>query len=96
VLSANSIYNTAIGECSGVMLKLPDGKTKGMGFCVRNDKDGDTETLRWPLAPGATTGTWQMIGGTGKFANTQAHHGWWEPIYADGKMSIDNWGGNCR
>jgi hypothetical protein len=96
VTSPNSIYNNAIGECSGVMLKNPDGKLEGMGYCVRNDKDGDTETLRWTLPAGATRGTWQMIGGTGKFAKTQAHHGWWEGSFSDGKVSINNWGGNCR
>ena len=85
-----------IGECNGVFLTMPDGKSKGSGQCLRRDKDGDTYSLEWAIAPGAERGTWKGITGTGKFARESANSGWWQNAAADGKVFATKWGGTCN
>jgi len=90
-----NIYNMATGRCTGVFLVMPGGKVAGSGFCLRKDKDGDTESLSWELPVGADKGTWKQAGGTGKFAG-KTDSGWWQPTVNDGKMTVTRWGGNCK
>jgi hypothetical protein len=86
------IYNLHMGECSGTLLTTPDGKSGGSGFCIRKDKDGDSASIAWELAPGADKGTWRATGGTGKYADLQAR-GWWMPVASDGgKLGVNRWG----
>ena len=95
MVSPDSNYNGSTGECSGTYLTTPDGKTQGMGYCARRDKDGDTNSISWHLAPGAVKGTWKSTGGTGKFAGKQ-NSGWFQGAWADGAMSASKWGGKCQ
>jgi hypothetical protein len=95
IISDNSDMGGTTGECAGTYLSTPDGKTQSMGYCARRDKDGDTYSLSWHTAPGATRGTWKSTGGTGKFAGKQ-NSGWYEVAWSDGMMVATVWGGNCR
>ena len=93
--SPGTIYNNATGECSGITLTTPDGKTQSMGYCARRDKDGDTQSIAWHSAPGAEKGVWKATGGSGKFAGKQ-DSGWFQFARGDGKMAVTNWGGTCQ
>jgi hypothetical protein len=88
--------NLSVGECNGTFLSLPNGQSKGSGFCERRDKDGDTYSLEWAIAPGAEKGTWKGLTGTGKFARESANSGWWQNAAADGKVFATKWGGTCN
>lgn len=87
-------YNLTIGECSGSLVNLPNGTSKSSGHCARRDKDGDTYSLEWAMAPGAERGTWKATAGTGKFAR-RTDSGWWQNAAADGKIFATKWGGRC-
>jgi hypothetical protein len=93
--SDDSIYHLATGECSGAALTTPDGKVHVSGYCVRRDKDGDTQSIEFSQAAGAEKGVWKSTGGTGKFAG-KSHSGWFQDVRTDGKMAISKWGGNCK
>lgn len=93
--SPDSVYDNTTGECSGVILATPDGKTQAMGYCARRDKDGDTQSISWHSAPGADKGVWKATGGSGKFAGRQ-DSGWFQNAVSDGKMSVSKWGGTCK
>lgn len=95
LISENSIYHLAMGECSGTVLATPDGKMRISGHCARRDKEGDTQSIEFAIAAGAEKGVWKSTGGTGKFAG-KADSGWFQGIASDGKMSVSRWGGNCR
>jgi hypothetical protein len=88
-------YNLTIGECSGSVVNTPDGKATASGACARRDKDGDSYSVEWGIAPGAERGLWKQIAGTGKFAGKPAS-GWYQSVVADGKMFADKWGGSCE
>ena len=91
-----SVWNLNIGECSGTIVMLPDGKSTGSGHCARKDPDGNSVTLEWAIAPGAEKGTWKIVGGTGKFAG-RTDSGWWmggKPT--ENGSAVDRWGGECK
>lgn len=90
-----NIYHNATGRCSGTFLATPDGKVAGAGFCIRKDKDGDTQSITFDLKPGADKGGWKSVGGTGKFAG-KTDSGWFQAAVTDGKMSVTRWGGTCK
>lgn len=90
-----NIYHNATGQCSGTFLATPDGKVAGSGFCIRKDKDGDTQSISFDLKPGADKGGWKSVGGTGKFAG-KTDSGWFQAAVNDGKMSVARWGGTCK
>jgi hypothetical protein len=90
-----SIYNMATGRCSGAFLAMPDGKVAGSGFCLRRDKDGDTQSIYFELKPGADKGAWRSAGGTGKFSG-KTDSGWFQGTVSDGKMNVSRWGGTCK
>ena len=50
-------------------LNFPTGKSKGGGYCVITDKDGDKAYLSWSNEGDNTTGpgTFTYTGGTGKY-----------------------------
>jgi len=93
--SPGTNYDNATGECSGITLTTPDGKTQSMGYCARRDKDGDTQSIAWHSPPGADKGMWKATGGSGKFAGKQ-DAGWFQFARGDGKMAVTNWGGTCQ
>ena len=53
VITEDSIYNLATGQCSGTALATPDGKVRSNGHCARHDKDGHTQSIEWSQGPGA-------------------------------------------
>jgi hypothetical protein len=95
VLSNDSIFNLVVGECAGTVLQTPDGKSQSEGYCARHDKAGDTQSVAWRQAPGADKGEWKEVDGTGKFAGKQGT-GWTQQVYADGKVLVVKWGGDCH
>jgi len=95
VTSEDSMYKALAGECSGTILTTPDGKPQSMGYCARRDKDGDTASISWHVAPGADKGMWKITGGTGKYSGKQGS-GWFQNVLSDGKMSLAKWGGTCN
>jgi hypothetical protein len=95
VLSNDSVYNLVVGECAGTMLQTPDGKTQSAGYCARHDKAGDTQSVAWRQAPGDDKGAWKSTGGTGKYAGKQ-DSGWFQDVYADAKVIVSKWGGDCH
>ena len=97
LVSNDSVYNLVAGECSGTNLVTQDGKTQGAGYCARRDKEGNTQSIFWHLAPGADRGEWKSTGGTGKFAGKQ-DSGWFQPVTTlpEGKIGVVKWGGDCH
>ncbi len=95
IVSPDSIYHNTSGECSGTVLATPDGKVQSMGYCARRDKDGDTSSISFHQAPGASKGVWKSTGGSGKFAGKN-NSGWFQADLADGMMATSVWGGNCQ
>jgi len=84
------------GECIGVCVMTPDGKTKCSGTCARADKDGDVLNEEWVSANDTgDKGMWKNTGGTGKFAKA-ANTGQWEVHKLQGKMTAVRWTGNCQ
>ena len=49
--SDHAAYHLATGQCTGSALMTPDGKVRAMGYCARRDKDGDTQSIDWHIAP---------------------------------------------
>jgi hypothetical protein len=96
LISDDSIYHLATGECAGTALATPDGKVRSSGHCARRDKDGDTQSVEWSQAPGAERGMWRATGGTGKFAGGKDSSGWYQQVRSDGKMVVTKWGGTCK
>lgn len=92
---ANGKANLTIGECNGTFLSSSDGKSRGAGYCLRKDQDGDTYSVEWAMAPGAEKGTWKINPGTGKFSKASGT-GWWQNAVASGKVFVTRWGGNCN
>ena len=95
LFSNDSMYNLVGGECAATVLQTEDGKTQQMGYCARHDKDGDTLSIAFHLAPGADKGEWKSTGGTGKFAG-KGGSGWFQNVLMDGKNSVVKWGGDCH
>lgn len=85
--------NGTTGECHGSWLDTPDGKSRGWGYCLFKDKDGDTESAAWEW-PSPAGGTWRVTGGTGKFAG-KTDSGWAKALVRDGKMALVQWGATC-
>jgi hypothetical protein len=73
----------------------PGRKTQPAGYCARHDEAGDTQSIAWSQAPGGDKGAWRSTGGTGKYAGKQAS-GWFKDVYADAKVVVTKWGGDCR
>jgi hypothetical protein len=95
VTSDYPAFDGTTGECSGLVLTTPDGASRMSGYCARKDKDGDTYSIEFHMAPGAERGAWKWLGGTGKFAGKTNNSGWFQGVINDGNMSMSNWGGNC-
>jgi hypothetical protein len=93
--TAASPFHLMTGECDGTLVVTPDNVTRGAGFCLRKDKDGDTMVQDWTWSSVAQKGTWKHLGGTGKFVDASSS-GWWTGAVTDGKMTVNKWGGNCK
>ena len=63
-------FNGMSGACFGAVEIMVPGAS-GAGNCAFTDGDGDLSTNRWIVTgmtpEGALTGSWTVIGGTGKF-----------------------------
>ncbi|MCR9085869.1 MAG: hypothetical protein NXH97_03895 [Rhodobacteraceae bacterium] len=71
--AANHPFNGMTGSCFGAIeIKVP--AASGSGNCAFADGDGDLSASRWIVTgmtpEGALTGSWTVIGGTGKFAGS--------------------------
>jgi hypothetical protein len=76
-----------IGECESKATS---------GSCRFKDKDGDEYNSEWKAVPGtADQYTWRTTGGTGKWARVN-EAGWVKRIMADGAVTVNRWGGECR
>lgn len=67
---ASHPYNGMSGECFGSFeMKIPSAA--GSGSCIFSDDEGNVSASRFEVtgmtAEGAITGTWSLLGGTGKF-----------------------------
>ncbi|MBX2880972.1 MAG: hypothetical protein KTR32_13605 [Granulosicoccus sp.] len=60
----------ATGGCSGTML-MAKGNLTGGGYCTYKDTAGDSSIVKFTATgmneKGGTSGTWEMVGGTGKY-----------------------------
>ena len=103
VFVANSIgtsenfppLDSTFGKCGGYSVTTPDGKTRVVGVCVRQNKNGDSWADELVLEPGAERGTWTQFEGTGAFAGKN-WSGWWQPVRDEGAMFSGTWGGDCN
>ena len=63
----------ATGSCSGTML-MAKGNLTGSGYCTYKDSSGDSSIVLFTATAmndkGGTSGTWEMLGGTGKYADS--------------------------
>ncbi len=84
------------GECIGVCVMTPDGKTKCSGTCARADREGDVLNEDWVSTNDTgDKGTWRNAGGTGKFAKA-ANTAEWEIHKLPGKATAVRWTGTCQ
>lgn len=90
---SSPLHMTA-GTCVGTALTI-NGATNASGRCSRTDKDGDVYSFEWTLPAGADKGTYNFVGGTGKYANTK-WAGWWQETMTGDKAAGGSWGGNCK
>lgn len=91
---ANSAFDGAWGKCTGILKVAADGKSgTGSGVCYTVDRDGDYTTVTWE---GFTGGTWETIGGTGKFEKSVGDAGTWTgmPPLANG-WNVSPFEGDC-
>ena len=95
ITSDNSALN-GVGTCAGNTITSSDGKTSVRSTCTRVDKDGDTWDTVNEFPAGADQGTWQLVGGTGKFSGMKCK-GWFKYTQREAsKIVMGDWGGNCQ
>lgn len=90
-----SVFHLAAQDCSGTTVIGADGKVMfGSGSCNAVDRDGDTWAI-W-YSNSAAGRIWNVIGGTGKYANLTGG-GTTEVLMLtrDGRMTI-SWKGDLR
>ena len=67
---ADNALATAKGPCFGTMI-IDKGAVSGGGACNYTDADGEAIVISWTPSgfhdEGRTLGTWEVIGGTGKW-----------------------------
>jgi hypothetical protein len=77
-------------DCNGIGAYAADGSMQTMGgTCMIMDSDGDVQRLPWE-ATGPQGGTWEIAGGTGKFANMTGSGTYRSGPLADGRI-FNNW-----
>lgn len=86
---------TAVGQCGGYVLTLPDGKSRLGYACARKDKNGDSYSDYGTMEPGADKGSWTQSGGTGVFAGKK-NSGWWQVVTQDSKTTTGTFTGNSE
>jgi hypothetical protein len=75
-ISGGFLDKTAV-DCPGVNDVVDGVSRTGSGYCIVTDKDGDKAFLIYQskgIAPGASEGTFQWTGGTGKFTGLQGNN----------------------
>ena len=69
---ADNALATAKGPCFGTMI-IDKGAVSGGGACNYTDADGEAIVISWTPSgfndEGRTLGTWEVIGGTGKWTD---------------------------
>ena len=72
-LSFFSVGAISISDCLGTVT-VENGKTNGSGTCIGNDAEGDKWRINYVRSDSSTTsvtGTAELIGMTGKYANAK-------------------------
>lgn len=66
----NAPIHAAAGSCSGTLL-IKSGIPEGGGYCCYKDSTGDVLVVKWKAQrlnqDGGNDGTWEAMGGTGKY-----------------------------
>ena len=83
-------WHGAIMDCNGIGAYAADGSMQTMGgTCMLIDGDGDVQRLPWQ-ATGATGGTWEAAGGTGKYAKMTGNGTYLDGPLPDGRL-LNRW-----
>jgi hypothetical protein len=86
----NSPFHMVNQRCSGTnIFAVGQSEPTAFGYCEGLDRNGDMFFISWANGPGGNT--WQLLGGTGKFAGISGG-GTTKTVFtwADGKYVI-NW-----
>ena len=86
----NGPGETSAVECHGAGFWGPEGN-RAEGICVHGAGD-NTYTSTYKLEAGSENGQWQILGGTGKYANISGQ-GTYVPNRLPGNRAISNWQG---
>lgn len=79
-------WHGAMMDCNGIGAYAADGAMQTMGgTCMLVDADGDVQRLPW-RATGATGGTWEAAGGTGKYENMTGSGTYIDGPLPDGRL----------
>ena len=83
------LFHNAGVKCPASFEVDPNGKTKGDGYCIITDKNGDQAFCKWQNAgvPDRGPGTFRYVGGTGKYAGLSGENtfvGSTQVIWKDG------------
>lgn len=79
-------------DCDGVCHMDGESGTC-MGYCAGIDADGDMAMITWT---GQTSGTWKLVGGTGKFDGASGGGGWKEEGAVGAGFTHNSWQGTIE
>ena len=72
---ATSPWQGATGPCGGAV-EIKDGIISGQGFCTFTDTEDDKFVISWTAQAmnekGGPMGVWELVGGSGKYAEASA------------------------
>jgi hypothetical protein len=92
---ANHPANMVNRICAGGMKIASDGKSgAAVGTCTYTDMAGDVFHLSWQS--GFAEGTWEIVGGTGKFAGMTGNGKFWPSKRFDNHWGKSTWEGECN
>lgn len=79
-------WHGSLMDCNGIGAYAADGSMQTMGgTCMLVDSDGDVQRLPW-RATGATGGTWEAAGGTGKYEKMTGNGTYVDGPLPDGRI----------
>jgi hypothetical protein len=83
-------WHGAMMDCNGIGAYAADGATQSEGgTCILSNGDGDVQRLPWQTT-NAKGGTWNVAGGTGKFAKMTGNGTYVFVALADGRI-LNRW-----
>lgn len=89
----------ATGQCAGSVL-VDKGQPTGSGYCTYTDPSGDISIVTWSTKSinekGGNAGTWQLVGGTGKYAKASGSGTYSSEPSADRTTSINSIDGSLE